>query len=1060
MRINRWMACWIIAAILVPPAAIAQRVAVITNSLSATRQAAALYAHDITWDPAGARVSPPIRLPGVALSAPLMPHPSEPLAVVSTRYVPTFGAFTDFSACFIPLLETSSLRHVPEALLRGNAMEILHAACIVVPPGGSPLVAVLASGIGKDEVRLYRPGAGRAPTAAFALPAPPLLAFALPQGRLAVLCATPDGTAVLYVLDAASGKVLIASQELPLPAQIPQEQPPAAVATDGETAIIALSGHSFESPSGTPETRLLMLDTATLEVRHWLQAPGLVASGGLTLRDGVFWLATHTPSDRFAHVGSYRVTEGKLRREEQYSFAEAADPPVVSLAPGAAAVAVAVGRNLELWRDGRPGSPPRVMQDTVRALHWAQDALLVAEGSRVHRLTLDGEPTGMAQLQSGVVVDLLVLPDARPGAQRPAPTIELPHIRLFSGAAIGRELQAVLVSGSNGASDWRVVTEALPPWLLVQPPSGTLLPDFLYLSTNPVRYGDPTVARSGIVPVEAIAPSGGIPIARDELVVHVRPTATELQRILWVWETPLDKSVRDASDPRGFRPLAEALASPPHLFVQEETTVPVIAPLRRYAVVILTARAAAAGAVTRQMALDFVVNGGALLLLGEHLPEAARSLTQWLSPLGITIDAERPVSGTFAQHGGSPLSRHWEDFAVSGGALLRTQRTQDVTVPGPEPDKGDAVLFAREYGHGRVAVLAAPTPLETTAMSRTANRRFVDDLFRWLARAGSTINDLDQDGLPDHVEDANGNGLRDPGETDMLLPDTDGDGIPDGMEDANWNGRQDIGETSPLLPDSDNDGILDGADRSPVPPPGAPILVAVEPSAGPAEGGSRVALSGENLSSGVQVWFGDRVARMLPEVLGRGTTVLVETPASPGFAPGSVDVRVVNTDEDLETRLDGAFTYEPRTTVTMRAAVMDRVRAASGMYSGIATVDVTFPPTARVALIELTLQPEPGGSILWRRATATPSGTADIAVLQSPRAELPLLLRNLERVNGAVRLRVEWEQVDGGVDSPVSVALTGLRAMAANGVELEVVAVPERVYLSGSPPPARRAGSD
>jgi hypothetical protein len=62
----------------------------------------------------------------------------------------------------------------------------------------------------------------------------------------------------------------------------------------------------------------------------------------------------------------------------------------------------------------------------------------------------------------------------------------------------------------------------------------------------------------------------------------------------------------------------------------------------------------------------------------------------------------------------------------------------------------------------------------------------------------------------DNIEDKNGNGIVDPGETDPLNPDTDGDGALDGQEDANHNGVVDAGEADPLDFDSDNDGLTDG----------------------------------------------------------------------------------------------------------------------------------------------------------------------------------------------------------------------------------------------------------
>ncbi|HUU04032.1 MAG TPA: MopE-related protein [Myxococcota bacterium] len=74
----------------------------------------------------------------------------------------------------------------------------------------------------------------------------------------------------------------------------------------------------------------------------------------------------------------------------------------------------------------------------------------------------------------------------------------------------------------------------------------------------------------------------------------------------------------------------------------------------------------------------------------------------------------------------------------------------------------------------------------------------------------TTPNDRDGDGIPNNVEDKNGNGSVDPGETDPDDPDSDSDGVWDGIEDANHNGQLDDGETDPLNPDSDSDGIRDG----------------------------------------------------------------------------------------------------------------------------------------------------------------------------------------------------------------------------------------------------------
>ncbi|MEZ4930904.1 MAG: LamG-like jellyroll fold domain-containing protein [Saprospiraceae bacterium] len=75
--------------------------------------------------------------------------------------------------------------------------------------------------------------------------------------------------------------------------------------------------------------------------------------------------------------------------------------------------------------------------------------------------------------------------------------------------------------------------------------------------------------------------------------------------------------------------------------------------------------------------------------------------------------------------------------------------------------------------------------------------------------------DSDNDLIVDELEDTNGNGQTDTGETGWLDTDTDGDLIPDGVEDSNHDGIYDsTTETNPLDTDTDNDGIEDGVEDS------------------------------------------------------------------------------------------------------------------------------------------------------------------------------------------------------------------------------------------------------
>ncbi len=88
--------------------------------------------------------------------------------------------------------------------------------------------------------------------------------------------------------------------------------------------------------------------------------------------------------------------------------------------------------------------------------------------------------------------------------------------------------------------------------------------------------------------------------------------------------------------------------------------------------------------------------------------------------------------------------------------------------------------------------------------------------------------DADDDGIEDEVEDKDGDGKVDIGETDPNDPDTDDDGLCDGNasvegvcvagEDKNGNGEIDDGETDPRIKDSDGDGFVDGDDAAPADP--------------------------------------------------------------------------------------------------------------------------------------------------------------------------------------------------------------------------------------------------
>lgn len=81
-----------------------------------------------------------------------------------------------------------------------------------------------------------------------------------------------------------------------------------------------------------------------------------------------------------------------------------------------------------------------------------------------------------------------------------------------------------------------------------------------------------------------------------------------------------------------------------------------------------------------------------------------------------------------------------------------------------------------------------------------ADSDMIADYYERLYGTNPASGDSDNDGLPDNVEDANGNGVLDEGETNALVADTDGDGILDGAEDADHDGMVDDAESDPRDP--------------------------------------------------------------------------------------------------------------------------------------------------------------------------------------------------------------------------------------------------------------------
>ncbi|MBN2308233.1 MAG: hypothetical protein JXR94_04635, partial [Candidatus Hydrogenedentes bacterium] len=693
----------------------------------------------------------------------------------------------------------------------------------------------------------------RAP-ASWLLPGVPVATTMLPGGTCAaVLCArNQDGVAVLHVRDVVTGQVLVDAEAPADFAGTGAGTRPEGVAVCGATnhLLVLTSGYARGHPEGTAASWLHVLDLDRFEpVGGPVEIAGVPQDAATPVQAsrsvGTCFVATRTPSAGFAFVTCVHLSSAGATKAAESAFSGVTRPVVMALEPNGPAVAVGVERRIEIWPDGHTVGSVQGYAGPVRAVVWTDGALCLGEGGRVHRVDpVSGRSLATVQLQTGSVTGIAAIPaapardgdsdedgiadsvDPEPGD--PSPALAAPAVVSFQGKAAGRQLRAVQIDPPYGeGAQWRLEYDASEmPWLRVHPVRGTV-PGWFLMGVDPALYGTPEHMVQGHLALHATGVDPAVAAAGSPAVIRVQvvPEPGSVQRVLWILEREADgaaapgpaEGVRGTDDAFRLRGLAEMLAAPPYHFSHRTASGAFDASLSSYTLVILRAEAAAHGAVTRAALLDYVAEGGALLVLGGHVtPGTGRALTRWLAPAGLHLNTAMAVDGIFPCDRAHRLTRHWERFRVTDGCAVGVEDPAEILVPAALGDD-QAALACAAYGSGRIVVLAGPTPLETTAVKGEVCRRFAADLVGWLLRAGKDIDDVDGDGLPDGMEDRDRDGVVDPGETDRLRADSDGDGIPDGKEDANRNGTVDEAETNPLNADSDGDGIFDGADVSPVP---------------------------------------------------------------------------------------------------------------------------------------------------------------------------------------------------------------------------------------------------
>ena len=998
------------------------RLIVATTPLSATREAARVYLHSVDMG-IGGPLPGPEALPGKSVVGPLLLTGDGHDALLSTGPAHRSGDPESYYAeCALSVYRVAPFQE--EATIAFAAGWSQFAACTF--NGGVITLATKPDDEGVLHGRIeaypweaegHRLGAhpkGWAP------PGAPVAAIWLKETqRLAVLCRGADGTGsiIAIIVPSVEGAPL-KTLELADEESLFGAAPSGLAATPDERYLFALtSGYGRDRSSGEASSWLHVVDaTGFKEPYRPVQVPGTAQPEDAPLHasgDRFCWAATRTPGSDFAFVTGVRATDTEMRTEVKTPLTGVSSPLRLAPDPAGHALAVGIENRLEIWADGRRSDPIEFYEAPVRALEWTAEGLFLGEAGRVR--LVDPQQSGtvrIVQLRSGWVTSIALAPrESLPGPDAdgdgltdeeekrlgtspdlpdtdgdgipdgsdpepitPSPRLMIPRTVIFHGETVGQEIKAFRVNPRYGEhSAWEVSFDrAEMPWLVLHPRQGTG-PDVVYMGVDPGRFRyTPGEVTSGKLTVRMAGTQPDTMAAGSPATVEIRilpEQRSRVRRILWIWdEAHATESFRNEADRHRLRAVAELLAAPPLLFTHREGIAPFQEPLDSYAILVLNAAAAVQGALTRQALLDFVIGGGALLFLGEFMPgQTASELTQWLSPIGVQIDAGVRVDGLFPSAYAEGLCRHWPNTPIDNGCAVYADDPAAVLVHAA-PGSEQAIFLARTYGHGRIAVLASASPLETSALRTQEDRLFAENLFRWLAQAATDVQeqDMDGDGLPDSVEDRNGNGIVDPGETDYLNPDTDGDGIPDGMEDVNLNGRVDDGETSPLNPDSNGNGIFDGADPSPLPQVAAPVIARVDHGSlktTPAEGGYLVTILGRNFAPDAIVRFGDRPARIIRVLPPIGAVIQVPPCSDP--AGGDVSVRVINASSDLEGVLLNGFHYDPRSKVDLALHAAQPVEAQDHRYSGAVSLHVQPPADVNLDKILLLLRPDPREGFQW-----------------------------------------------------------------------------------------------
>ncbi len=1054
-----------------------------TTTLTAIRESVRVYTQVIGVGD-GQPTAAPVVLPGTAFDAHAVLDDSRKRIAITSRAQPFLGS--NAGETFICMLT------VPSNVLASDGWTISDpgwreiAACITTSSvtSESSLVTLVTpldetkAGEGRITARNVSadgPLSLAAKPASWLLPGVPADAVSLPEtSRVAVLCKNNRYGTVLHVRDIERGEVVVERKSLF--EDSPGLTPLTVACNRRGTFLLALAtgpGSDVQSARDASWLRAISVDALEavgdpLEVRG---VPREDSSPIHAASDGTFWIATREPQSGFAFVTQVSLDRNSgLAKVAEYSFSGVAQALRVAPAARGADVALGVNDRVEVWRDGKPGGNAHPFETSVNAVAWLGDRILVGEANRIHQIQPGNEAADdvVASFQTGIVSRIIPVGGSASRATMPGendgdratnpglkskPRLSPPRVMRFRGEAAGRELHAIQIKVPFAEPGlWRLDwNQTQVPWLNAYPQTGTV-PGWFLMGVDRRQY-EPGTTQTGWLNLRAESVAGRTPYAGSpyRIAVRVAPSRPAIRRILWALPHDGESArLRSAQDPFNLKAVVDLLAAAPFHFSHDLALSPILQSLSAYSVVVLDCNAIASGMVTRQAVLDYVSSGGALLYLAEPLEETDLAMAaRWLLPMGITIDSVASTSGTFEPIVQTPLTRHCPAWFADGAAGITLDNSWQILVA--NTDRGDAGLAIRTFGSGRTAAITSRTPLESAKLADTENRRFVSALFQWLGNAGEGVQDLDADGLPDNVEDKNGDGVVGPGETDRMNPDTDGDGVPDGDEDRNHNGAVNDGETDPLNPDTDSDGTFDGADLTPLPAREAPRVVSIDPRQGPAEGGAVVTITGANFTPDAHVWFGEipspHVRFLDPN------TLVAESPPNALDAEGAVDLRAEFPAAGVSVTVPKGFVYGPRSTVRL---VLEATAASDVQYEGTFRLALVSDTNVAVGRIVVRIDTEPPGELDW--SDLRPGADALIAgrrVLQRETTSWGITFEitapNRRPYDGELAT-LRWRTRQPiGFDPQTPIVLRTADAYALNGEPLAVETHPTTITWTNTP---------